>query len=93
MKIAEIEVGQDYEVKEGSYPSAGTISFSTTYRFHVTALQERSLGIRQDGRRRRKTWRVVGFKCRNDGSPLYGTSDAPVESDFAPSMVLRKWET
>jgi len=91
MKVAEIEVGQDYVVKEGSYPSAGTIAFSTLYRFHVTALEQRSSGVRPDGQRRRDTWRVVGYKCRNDGSVLYFTRHGPVLSDFSPSMVLERW--
>jgi hypothetical protein len=85
MKLAEIEVGQDYVVKEGSTPSAGSMSFSTLYRFHVTDVKQRWNG-------RRNTWRVVGYKCRKDGTPLYvAATGLPVESDFAPAMVLDMW--
>ena len=84
MKLAEIEVGQDYVVKEGSTPTPGSMPFSRLYRFHVTDVRQRWNG-------RRNTWRVVGYKRRNDGTPLYGTPEAPVESDFAPAMVLERW--
>ena len=84
MKLAAIEIGQDYRVKEGSYPSAGSMSFSSFYRFHVTGVKQMKLSALG----RRKTWRVVGYKCRNDGSPLYGTA----ESHFPLSMVLEKWQ-